>query len=138
MSTETELKRSARSRNVALALALFVFMCYYAMNHMLAGGTVRRRVIPAAGSGYAEGYDGVEVGSIWVPIGVKEAHEGAGDPSWRVTMCLVEWDAYWRAPHDFGKFKQVQMASDCGSSGRQQLVIWRPRRQRLGRAPWHQ
>ena len=110
MSTETEAKRSSRS---AAAIAVLV---------TLLGGLWLCAATWSGGAAAARGYDDIRVGAIWVPVGVREEMVGAGDPRWRVTLCLVEWDAYWRRPHEFGKFKQVQQASSCGESKRQRVL----------------
>ena len=112
MSTETR-RKSRASRGAALVLLV-------AGNLWVWGFLFRR--LHWGGGGESGGYEGVAVGSIWVPIGVREEMVGAGGPSWRVTMCLVAWDAYWKAPHDFGKYKQVQQASRCGDSKRQRVL----------------
>ena len=70
----------------------------------------------------ASSFAATTVEPIWVPIGTRESREGAGAPTWRVTLCLVEWDAYWRNPHEFGKFKQVQAASGCAEPSRTRVL----------------
>lgn len=111
MSTDSSRKAAGNSR-VALALALLAVLAVISVAFTARSSGGRGRALGADGASY----DTVTVPAIWVPIGTKEAREGAGEPKWRVTLCLVEWDEYWRRPHDFGKFKQVQSASRCGDS----------------------
>ena len=67
-------------------------------------------------------YAGVVMPSIWVPIATTERRYGDEGVRWSVTLCLVDYDLYWREPHAISKFTNLQQKSGCGAASRRREV----------------
>ena len=67
-------------------------------------------------------YASVHIPELWVPIQTTAREFGDSGVRWSVTMCLVDWDRYWRAPHDAPKFTALQQKSGCGGADRRKEV----------------